>query len=77
MTILTLSTLRIIMVKKPNLLDEDLEKLVGLVSNKKRVLKEASNSISAGVYISHGHNSIFGSDVNNWNDYKEISKNPS
>jgi len=55
--------------KKPNLSDKDVEKLVSLVTNQKRVLKEASNSISAGIYIIHGHNSIHGSDVQNWNDY--------
>jgi predicted ATPase len=61
--------------KKPNLIDKDVEKLVSLVSNPKRVLKEATNSISAGIYISHGHNSIYGSDVHNWNEYECISKN--
>ncbi len=60
--------------KTPNLIDEDVDKLISLVSNKKRVLKEATNSISAGIYISHGHNSIYGSDVQNWNDYHNISK---
>lgn len=60
--------------KKPNLTDEDLVKLIGLVSHKKRVIKEASNSISSGIYISHGHSSIYGSDVQNWNDYHDISK---
>jgi predicted ATPase len=60
--------------KKPNLIDEDVDKLLGLVSNQKRVLKEATNSISAGIYISHGHNSIYGSDIQNWNDYQHISK---
>ena len=60
--------------KTPNLLNEDIDKLVGLVSNQNRVLKEASNSISAGIFISHGHNSIFGSDIHNWNEYHEISK---
>lgn len=60
--------------KKPNLTDGDVEKLLSLVSNQKRVLKEASNSISAGIYINHGHNSIHGSDVHNWNDYLIISK---
>jgi len=59
--------------KAPNLLDEDVNKLIGLVSNKKRVLKEATNSISAGIYISHGHNSIYGSDIHNWNEYIDIS----
>ncbi|WP_398452160.1 hypothetical protein AB3466_13980 [Sphingobacterium thalpophilum] len=61
--------------KKPNLTDTDVEKLVSLVSNQKRVLKEASNSISAGIYINHGHNSIHGSDVHNWNEYGNTAKN--
>jgi predicted ATPase len=60
--------------KKPNLTDKDVEKLISLVSNPKRVLKEASNSISAGIYISHGHNSIHGSDVQNWDEYISNSK---
>lgn len=61
--------------KKPSLTDKDLYKLESLVSNPKRVLKEASNSISAGIYINHGHNSIHGSDVQNWNDYVKNSTN--
>lgn len=61
-------------VKKPNLSDEELEILRDLVSNPKRILKEATNSISAGIYVSHGHNSIYGSDVEDWNEYEEISK---
>lgn len=61
-------------VKKPNLGDEELEILANLVSNSKRILKEATNAISAGIYISHGHNSIYGSDVHNWDDYIELSK---
>ncbi len=56
-------------VKRPNLSDEDIELLSTLISNPKRILKEATNSISAGIYISHGHNSIYGSDVQDWNDY--------
>lgn len=60
--------------KKPNIGDEELQILYGLISNKKRILKEATNSISAGIYISHGHNSIYGSDVHDWNDYIFISK---
>lgn len=59
--------------KKPSLTDKDMDKLISLVSNPKRVLKEASNSISAGIYINHGHNSIHGSDVQNWNDYVKYS----
>ncbi|OPC67331.1 hypothetical protein DSC47_01165 [Elizabethkingia miricola] len=61
-------------VKKPNLGDEELQILTNLVSNPRRILKEATNAISAGIYISHGHNSIYGSDVHNWDDYVEISK---
>lgn len=60
--------------KKPNLSDLNIEKLIETVSNKKRVLKEATNSISAGIYVSHGHRSIYGSDVQNWNDYNSISR---
>lgn len=60
--------------KKPNLSDKDVDKLLSLVSNSKRVLKEASNSISAGIYINHGHNSIHGSDVQNWDNYVNDSK---
>lgn len=61
-------------VKKPNLGDEELQILTDLVSNSKRILKESTNAISAGIYISHGHNSIYGSDVHNWDDYIELSK---
>lgn len=62
-------------VKKPNLSDTDVELLTDFVSNNKRVLKEATNSLSAGIYISHGHNSIYGSDVQDWNNYINDSKN--
>lgn len=62
------------LVKKPNLGNEEIVRLTKLVSNPKRILKEATNSISAGIYISHGHNSIYGSDIQNWNEYIEISQ---
>lgn len=61
-------------IKKPNLGDDELRILTDLVSNPKRILKEATNAISAGIYISHGHNSIYGSDVHNWDEYIDISK---
>ncbi len=60
--------------KKPDMSDAGIAKLMSQASNKQRVLKEASNSISAGIYVSHGHKSIFGSDIKNWADYPEISK---
>jgi predicted ATPase len=61
-------------VKKPNLGDDGVELLMNFVGNNKRVLKEATNSISAGIYISHGHKSIYGSDVHDWDKYANISK---
>jgi len=61
-------------VKEPNLGDEEIALLNSLVSNPKRILKEATNSISAGIYISHGHNSIYGSDVQDWSKYVDISQ---
>ncbi|WP_449397730.1 PHP domain-containing protein [Chryseobacterium wanjuense] len=61
------------MNKTPNLGDEEIALLSSLIPNPKRIIKEAANSISAGIFISHGHNSIHGSDVQNWNEYKELS----
>lgn len=61
--------------KKPNLIEDDIEKLISYISNTKRVIKEASNSISAGIFISHGHNSIYGSDVHDWSMYAVNAKN--
>jgi predicted ATPase len=60
--------------KKPNLGDAEIDTLSGLVANPKRILKEASNSISAGIYISHGHNSIYGTDIHDWDQYVAESK---
>ena len=62
------------LAKKPNLGDAEINHLLTLVANPKRILKEATNSISAGIYISHGHNSIYGSDVHDWSQYHEDSK---
>lgn len=59
--------------KKPNLSDEALEKLIAGSENPSRVIKEVANSISAGIYISHGHASIYGSDVHDWTKYEEES----
>lgn len=62
-------------VKKPALIDEDINKLCELVENPNRVIKEATNSISAGIYISHGHKSIYGTDIHDWSKYVNESKN--
>lgn len=61
-------------IKKPDLLNEDIDFLLNSVSNYKRVIKEATNSLSAGIYVSHGHRSIYGSDVQNWDEYTSIAK---
>jgi len=60
--------------KTPNLGDKELELLASLIPNPRRVIKEAANSISAGIFISHGHNSIYGSDIQDWNQYEILSQ---
>ena len=57
--------------KKPDLTDKDIERISEKTQYKNRVLKEATNSISAGIFLSHGHSSIYGSDVQNWNKYQK------
>ncbi len=59
--------------KKPNLSDESLEKLLERTKNSGCVIKEVTNSISAGIYISHGYSSIYGSDVHDWAKYEKLS----
>ena len=59
--------------KKPNLSDEVLEMLETKTKNPGCVIKEVTNSISAGIYISHGHPSIYGSDIHDWGKYDELS----
>lgn len=61
--------------KSPNLSDEALEKLMAGTANPGRVIKEVTNSISAGIYISHGHGAIYGSDVHDWSIYEEQARN--
>lgn len=60
--------------KKPDLSDEDLEELSTKAHNADCVIKEVTNSISAGIYISHGRASIYGSDVHDWGKYEELAK---
>ena len=55
--------------KKPDISEDTLSTLAGLLTNKKRIIKEAINSISAGIFIAHGHTSIYGSDVQDWDEY--------
>ena len=60
--------------KKPNLSDDALAKLLAGTNNPSCVIKEVTNSISAGIYIAHGHASIYGSDVHDWPQYEELSR---
>jgi hypothetical protein len=61
--------------KKPSISDDEIQILVDTSANKKRILKEATNSISAGIFVSHGHKSIYGSDAQDWSDYINMSEN--
>ena len=60
--------------KKPNISDDVLNKLETSTKNPNCVIKEVTNSISAGIYISHGYASIYGTDVHDWGKYKELSQ---
>lgn len=60
--------------KKPDITEDALDRLLALTKHKSRVIKEVTNSISAGIFISHGHPSIYGSDVQDWREYQESSK---
>jgi len=51
-----------------------LEKLETTTRNPDCVIKEVTNSISAGIYISHGYASIYGTDVQDWSKYEELSR---
>jgi predicted ATPase len=55
--------------KRPSVSDDMLEVLESGAKNKWCVLKEVSNAISAGIHISHGRSSIYGSDVHDWGTY--------
>ncbi|MBB1436698.1 MULTISPECIES: hypothetical protein [Pseudoalteromonas] len=58
--------------KKPDMSEASILKLLGMGINSNRVIKEATNSISAGIFIAHGHKSMYGSDVRDWDKYTEI-----
>ena len=61
--------------KAPNISDVALEVLTAGTAYPGHVIKEVTNSISAGIYISHGHASIYGSDVHDWSVYEDDSVN--
>lgn len=55
--------------KRPSVSDDMLVVLEEGARNKWSILKEVSNAISAGIHISHGRSSIYGSDVHDWGRY--------
>jgi predicted ATPase len=57
--------------KRPSVSDDMLAVLEAGARNKWSILKEVSNAISAGIHISHGRSSIYGSDVHDWGKYVE------
>ncbi len=58
--------------KKPAMPETTINQLINGTDKPARVIKEAQNAISAGIFISHGYPSIYGSDVQNWDKYEEI-----
>jgi len=61
-------------LKRPSLSEDSITKLIAGTTNPACVIKEVTNSISAGIYISHGHASIYGSDVHDWARYEELAR---
>lgn len=59
--------------KMPIVSDAAIEELELRTNNPELILKEVSNSISAGIYISHGHSSIYGTDIHDWSKYEKLS----
>lgn len=59
--------------KMPSLSEHALEELIAGTSTPARVIKEVTNAISAGIYISHGYASIYGSDHHDWSTYPDIA----
>ncbi len=60
--------------KRPSVSDEMLAVLEAGAKNKWCILKEVSNAISAGIHISHGRSSIYGSDIHDWTKYTETAR---
>lgn len=60
--------------KKPDLSEEAVVALIEGTRWRDRVIREVTNSISAGIYIAHGYPSIYGSDVHDWAKYEEYAR---
>jgi len=58
--------------KSPAIPPEELEALDSLLSNKNRLIAEATNVHSMGIFVTHGVNCIAGSDIKDWNLYPNM-----
>lgn len=58
--------------KTPAIPEEEFEKLGGLLTNKNRLIAEATNVRSMGIFMSHGVNCIAGSDIKDWDLYPNM-----
>lgn len=58
--------------KKPAIPSEEFEKLSTLLSNKNRLIAEATNVHSMGIFVTHGINCIAGSDIKDWDLYPNM-----
>lgn len=55
--------------KTPTIPDDEFEKLSALLSNKNRLIAEATNVRSMGIFTYHGISAIAGSDIKDWGEY--------
>lgn len=55
--------------KTPTIPDDEFEKLSSLLTNKNRLIAEATNVRSMGIFTYHGISAIAGSDIKDWSEY--------
>ena len=58
--------------KRPDISVENIQKFETMLKEKHRVFYEPTNYRKLGILTSEGYRTILGSDVRNWNDYKNI-----
>lgn len=55
--------------KTPTIPEDEFEKLASLLTNKNRLIAEATNVRSMGIFTYHGISAIAGSDIKDWSEY--------
>lgn len=58
--------------KDPGITEEEFTKLESMLSNKNRLVAEATNVRSMGIFASHGISCIVGSDIADWRQYPNM-----